>query len=558
MKRNYCSILTLCVLFIGTLPQTINSYNNHPPKLTIVLIVDQLAYHYINKLYPHLRQGLRYLLDNGVNYTNAHTPHPNTGPSHATFNTGAYAKDHGIVGNKWFGKNGEKINCDDDNSPQSLVLSPTENGTTYDYGKSSHFLMVDGLSDQCVMQSEPNSTFRSFSISGKSRSAIATAGKLGKGIWFDQQSGLFTSSKAYFDELPTWLQQFNRTHNTNQQDSIIWQRMYPKSPSAYNFFNTNNYDYARTHETMLNRQLPTVDPADSKNPYHFFERTPHANKLLLDLAQECISKNVNRKSKDRLLLWVCLSPLDKLAHEYGPNSIEAIDMIYHLDKQLRKFIRFALKAVGKHQVAFALTADHGIMPIPELLKQDGLTTAVRIDQQPLVQQLNNQIKNNYNVADVVLGYKGQELVLNESNFNQLNNNKKQEVITNLKNAITSHPHIKQAWSLEELINKTTEPNSIEDSIKKQLFPGRTGQIVVQPYPYTLITHLPEGASHKSPYEYDTHIPLVLFYTKFGTKHVRQRVSSVQLANTLAEILNVPKPSASTAEVLPELFDPEYQ
>lgn len=546
-------------MFFGILPHNINSYNTHPPKLTIVLIVDQLAYSYINKLYPHLRQGLRYLLDNGVVYTNAHTPHPNTGPSHATFNTGAYAKDHGIVGNKWINQNGEKVACDDDTSLESLVLSPNENGSTYDYGKSSHFQMIDGLTDQCVMQSEPYSTFRSFSISGKSRSAIATAGKLGKAVWFDQQSGLFTSSKAYFQELPAWLQQFNRTHNINQQDTITWERMYPKSPSAYNFFNTSNYNHARMHESMLNRPLPVADTADEKNPYHFFERTPQANKLLLDLAQECISKHVNRKNKDRLLLWVCLSPLDKLAHEYGPQSTEAIDMIYHLDKQIRKFIQFALRAVGKHQVALALTADHGIMPIPELLQQKGLTSSVRVDQKTLVQDLNDQIKDKYKIADLILDYKGQELVLNQSSFNKLNNDNKKEIMSSLKNTITNHPHIKQAWSLEELTNKTTEPNSIEDNIKKQLFPGRNGQIIVQPYPYTLITHLPNGASHKSPYEYDTHIPLALFHPgKFERKYVRQRVSSLQLANTLAELLNVPKPSASTAEVLPELFDPEYQ
>ena len=54
-------------------------------------------------------------------------------------------------------------------------------------------------------------------------------------------------------------------------------------------------------------------------------------------------------------------------------------------------------------------------------------------------------------------------------------------------------------------------------------------------------------------------PSTIFHPgKFERRYVRKRVAALQLANTLAEILNVPKPSASTYEILPDLFDPEYQ
>src|SRR6266478_7571633 len=194
------------------------AYNTKPPRLAVILIIDQFAYRYITKLYPHLKHGLRYLLDNGVVYTNAHMPHgqPGTSTGHAGLNTGTCANYHGFTSNSWY-ENGKKVLCDDDSSPETFVLSP--HGNTYDYGKSSQRLKVDGLSDQCVLQTEPSSHFAVYSISGKSRSAIPTASKLGKALWLDPATSLFTSSKAYFDTLPEWLQQFNKNNNINTQQS---------------------------------------------------------------------------------------------------------------------------------------------------------------------------------------------------------------------------------------------------------------------------------------------------------------------------------------------------
>ena len=70
-------------------------------------------------------------------------------------------------------------------------------GDVYDYGKSAHRLMVDGISDQCALQAEPNSAFAVYSISGKSRSAVATAGGKENHYGLIAKSYL-TSSKAYF------------------------------------------------------------------------------------------------------------------------------------------------------------------------------------------------------------------------------------------------------------------------------------------------------------------------------------------------------------------------
>src|SRR5579863_4613994 len=173
MKKHSMIWSRLLLIGIFLTHITIFGYNYRPPRLTVVLVVDQFAHHYMNKLMPRLKHGLRYLTENGVVYTNAHMPHgqPGTATGHAGLNTGTCAKDHGFVSNSWY-ENGKKVACDDDFSVNARVIAPKG---TYDFGKSAQRLKVDGLSDQCVLQSEPRSPFVSYSISGKSRSAIATA-----------------------------------------------------------------------------------------------------------------------------------------------------------------------------------------------------------------------------------------------------------------------------------------------------------------------------------------------------------------------------------------------
>jgi predicted AlkP superfamily pyrophosphatase or phosphodiesterase len=557
MKKNNKVMFFLMLLGIFLVQRTVLGYVHRPPRLTVVFVVDQCAHSYFDKLAPYFKHGLKHLIENGVVYSNAHMPHgqPGTATGHTGLNTGVCAKDHGIFCNSWFA-DGKKVACDDDNSGNAQVFSPDG---TYEYGKSAHRIMVDGLSDQCVLHSEPRSTFAVYGISLKSRAAIGTVGRLGKPLWIDDATGLFTSSKAYFDQLPEWVNKFNTELLSTHGNTVFWQRMYQKSPYAYDFFNTNNYKYARSHETMLDRPLPVWDPSHPKKPGYLFEKTPFANQMLLDCAQECIKMHVSRKHKNRLMLWVCLSPLDKCIHQFGPDSIEAIDMMYHLDKQLQKFIRGVYRTIGKHEVAFALTADHGIMPIPELLHDQGLTLARRIDSSTFIERINTSIEKTFGMGNLIVGYKSQDLFLDTSKLKDVAHEKHQSILGHIKSNLSEESGIKNIWTLDEIERLYTQPNTIEDNIKNQVFRGRSGSLIIQPYPYTMITEFPQGTSHKTPYNYDTHVPLIIFHPgRFERRVVRQRVVALQLANTLAELLCVQKPSASTYEILPELFDPEYK
>ena len=193
MKRFPIKFLSIAILLfsLGCNPPAKKFTPEHKsPQLTVVIIVDQLAYHYLPKLKNNLKHGIKFLMDKGIFYSNAHFPHacPSTPTGHTALSTGTLADYHGFVFNRWFDDDGKKIDSTKDKNPDHAVFS--KDGT-YDYGQSGKNIMVDGLSDQFVLKSEPFSNYKAFALSHKTSAAIPIAGKLGKAIWFDYQSGRF-------------------------------------------------------------------------------------------------------------------------------------------------------------------------------------------------------------------------------------------------------------------------------------------------------------------------------------------------------------------------------
>lgn len=542
----YVSQRLLLVSFLLVAVQT-TLCTDKKPKLTVIIMVDQFAYHYIPKLSPHLKYGLKHLMKHGINYTNAYIPHgiPATGTGHAGLNTGTFAKDHGIIKNTWIDENGKKVACDDDTAERAAVIAPHGQ---YEYGKSPRNIMVDGISDQFMLAAQPDEKHHVFSVSLKSRAAIGAANKLGKAMWFDDKSGNFTSSTAYFEQLPDWLVQFNKKHHINKLEQIEWKLIHSKKSSAYRYYNTDNYAATQRNKEIAGTTI-TLD--NHKNDYELFFKTPQANKLVFDLAKECVKTYLQKNDNDQMLLWVCIGGLDKIGHSFGTETIEAIDMIYHLDKQLEKFIKFVQNHVGKDEVLFVFTADHGGSPIPENMQQRGLSQARRIDPKQLITGTNQLINEKYGVDNVMLAIKQPNCYLDIEKLNKLKPSVRQKILLDIKLFLRAQPGIKEVWTYRQLQNSCFAPDQIENFFKQQLFPGRSGHIIIQTYPYVVITKYPGGSTHNTPYEYDTHVPLVIYQPdQFEAKAIHKKVWNLQLANTLADILSVQKPSASTFDLLP--------
>lgn len=518
----------------------------HKPSLVVIFVIDQFPYSILNKIKPHLTGGLKKLLNKGIVYTNAHHPHamPATATGHSALSTGCFAKDHGIIGNSWFNKAGKKINCDDDTPEKSAVFKP--DGATYNYGKSSYNLVMDTVCDSLVGQSNAQTRNRVYSVSLKSRAAIMTAGKLGKPFWFDENTGNFTTSKAYYKKLPRWVKEFNTQQDLPHLAQFYWKKFFV-SNNPYQHIYTENSNYARS-SSLLEKLVPIKH--SEKEPFEWFMHTPMANKLVFDCALHCLHEKYERTSTDStMILWVNLSSTDKAGHVYGPDSMEYTDMLYHLDKQLHNFMKQIKQKVPTTQTLFALTSDHGVAPIPEVSSAKGLN-AHRILYNDLIPTLNKKIEQLFGLTNLVTNFKTPQLYLNEDLLFAQDKQTKMNIIRTIKQELLTHPGIKQAWSRWELQNSCYNLHHFETYYKNQIYPGRSGYIAVQPYPFSQFTKYAAGTAHRSPYNYNTHIPLILYQKNVHEKkEIHQKVWSLQFAPTLANILNIPSPSGATFNVL---------
>jgi hypothetical protein len=126
-----------------------------------------------------------------------------------------------------------------------------------------------------------------------------------------------------------------------------------------------------------------------------------------------------------------------------------------------------------------------------------------------------------------------------------------EVETVAAEAARKSPHIARVYTYEQLLKGNVQRDPIGDSMSLSFFAPRFGDLVILPEPYYLFDAT--GTTHGSPYDYDTHVPLIFYGPGIKQGTYSSRVAVNDVAPTLAEILQVERPSGSIGRVLSEIL-----
>jgi arylsulfatase A-like enzyme len=209
--------------------------------------------------------------------------------------------------------------------------------------------------------------------------------------------------------------------------------------------------------------------------------------------------------------------------------------------------------VGSKNALFILTADHGVTPIPELLNKEGFTNANRILSTRLITQMNTLIKQKFGIKKIIKSFKTNQFFLNKKALSFVNHKTQQDIISSLKDYLSSQQGITACWTPNELASLVCNSTDFEQYFKNQLYPSRSGDLVCMPELNCMLIKYPTGTAHRTPYDPDTHVPL-FFYQKgtYENKIITTRVYMTQLAPTLAKILGIPCPNGSSSQLLPEI------
>jgi hypothetical protein len=85
------------------------------------------------------------------------------------------------------------------------------------------------------------------------------------------------------------------------------------------------------------------------------------------------------------------------------------------------------------------------------------------------------------------------------------------------------------------------------------YPARSGNIYYELSPYLLPEAQTVGTTHGSPWEYDTHVPLLWLAAGIRPGRYPDNVSVSDLAPTLSALLGIAAPSGTQGRVLREML-----
>ncbi|MBY0356679.1 MAG: alkaline phosphatase family protein [Candidatus Obscuribacterales bacterium] len=518
------------------------------PKLVVLIMVDQLSFDYFARYQDKFGSGgFRLLQDNGANFLNCRYEQATTltAVGHSIVSSGAYPWASGIVGNTWYDRRKEKeVDAVADESMQ-LVGS---NGA----GSSCKSLLGTTIGDELKLATNGRSKIISCSLKG--RSALLMAGRTADGAyWWDDNTGNFVTS-SQFGQLGGWAKTFNDRHYADGYFGRTWQRLL--SESSYSA--STNDDY--TYESMLKgdgRQFPHVLTGGGAAPgpqyYSTFAATPFANQMLADFVSEAVTNEGLGRHNDTDLLAVSFSSTDLVGHAFGPDSQEAEDTILRLDQTLAGLFKNLDTQVGLGRCLIVLTADHGVMPIPELLKERGMD-AGRIDTKSFKSMLDAALDQKLGNEEWISSFQPPNLYLN---LNAIDKQKyrQPDVEALAAKLCRSIPGVGEVYTAFQFFMNQLPSGPQVEAAKKSYFWGRSGELYVMPKPGYIFSSSATGTTHGSPYRYDSQVPLFLMGPMVRVGRFADHSSPADVAPTLAALLNITAPSQSEGRVLSECLAP---
>jgi predicted AlkP superfamily pyrophosphatase or phosphodiesterase len=496
------------------------------PKLVLLVAIDQFRYDYFPRFRSEYTGGLKLLLDRGANFVDAHLEHyPTvTAIGHSTMLTGATPAISGIVGNDWFDRaTGKQVTSVEDSSVQLI-------GAATGTGASPRRLVVSTIGDE--MKRAGWDRPKVIGMAMKDRSAILPSGHMADGAyWYDSNTGGFLSSTYYFSKLPQWVSEFNGARYGDAYADKPWQS---------------------AAEGRLERRLPREA---GKSLYTAINNSPFGNDVLELFAERAIEAEKLGQRGTTDLLTISFSSNDSVGHAYGPDSPEVRNISIAVDRTLGRLFGFLDKRIGLNNVIVVMTADHGVAPVPELLMEQKMPggrispgPAPRSFFDPIQQALEKQFGPGNWISNTAgtSPYFNYELIA-EKKLNPI------DVQRVAAEAIAAAPHVARVYTRERLLASRGSADRIDSRVLRGFNASRSGdlEILLEPYWIRGTTK----ATHGTPFNYDSHIPLVFMGPGIRSGRYYQSAALNDAAPTLAAMLDIEIPSGSVGRVLHEMFQP---
>jgi hypothetical protein len=410
----------------------------------------------------------------------------------------------------------------------------------------------EGVGDW-VKRASPGS--RVFAAALKDRAAIGMGGHRPDGVyWYSAKDGRFVSSSYYLETYPAWVDSFNQTRQPDAHYAAGWDRLGP--PTAYALAGPDQMgaEKGMGGSTFPHRFTAVAPRPDTSAFYGAFGRTPMGDELLLEFARTLVRQEALGTDGTTDLLLVSCSAADAVGHDFGPDSQEIADYYLRLDRYLGSFFAFLDQQVGLGEYTAILTSDHGVMPLPEVLKQQG-AKARRVPRARFLEELDKALKSAARDAGLkaplmaVYNY-GVFLSFAEADSLGLD---RAELRRRAAARMARMKYLEEVYTWDELAGPATADRPYLGLFQRSFHPERMPDLMVRFQQHVLVSSGSTGTDHGSPYAYDTDVPLVFRGWGVAPGSHGEPVRTVDIAPSIADLAGVPVPAEVDGRSLRPLF-----
>jgi len=542
------SVIFNLLITYSTTAQLNRSIPSEKPKLIVEVVVSQMRFDYINRYWDKFGEsGFKLLVNEGTFCRNARFNYLLTQayPGLATISTGSNPSVHGIISDKWYNRSkGVEVNATADEKVNTV-------GGSFFSGKhSARNLVTSTLGDELKLN---NPKSKVVSIALDAGSAILLGGHCGDGMyWFDTEKGLWVSSSYYTEGLPAWLDTFNSKGFAKIYAEREWRALNPIQ--NYEEADTANVVSAEKKKSLIVKISSMMDgiigKPKPKTDFTTLLETPYGNLLTKDLAIAAIVGENLGNDEFTDLLCVTFSANRYIGGKFGPHSIEMEDTYLRLDKEIAHFLGFLSSAVGKENYLIVITSDQGVASTPDFLDKSKIPGGY-FDPKKAMILLGSYLNALYGQGNWIIGYHDKQIYLNRKLIED-SNLKLAEFQQKVADFMLEFSGVANSTTAHNLQNGNFA-NGIMVKFQNSFNQRRSGDVIINLEP-GWVEQNGTVASANSPYDYDTHVPLIFYGWKAKRKSVLTPVSMTDIAPTLSTLLGITWPNGTTGTPIREMLE----
>jgi predicted AlkP superfamily pyrophosphatase or phosphodiesterase len=476
--------------------------------------------------------GFKRLLTRGAWVRRASYPYLETitCAGHATIVTGAFPHTHGIFQNAWWDRDlGKQMTCTEDPGTSNVGYVAEVSG-----GDSPYRLQIPTLVDE--LRTARGAHVATLAL--KDRSAIMLAGHGGDAVtWIGEPMDSWQTSKVYSRDGVAPVKAFLETNHISDDFGKTWTRLLPES-------RYKGPDNGRGEAppagwtTVFPHELTGTAGKPDATYFAQWQRSPFANAFIGRFAASLVESLKLGQHETTDVLGVSFSTPDLVGHIFGPRSQEVQDIYAQLDRTLETLFDRLDALVGPDEWVIALSADHGVTPIPEQLIAEG-KDAGRINPAALANAVEERLGPVLGSGPHVALLYGEDLYFHKQTFDRLQSSP--DLLKSVIKTIAATPGIHKVLRGEEVRDAEGSPDPLLRAAALSYVPGRSGDLIVIPKAGWLFSA--RGTNHGGFSADDRQVPILLMGPGIKPGKYDEPATPADIAPTLALLAGVSLPHA---------------